>query len=91
MRLISASSQFVRDMCHVCSPFTKRLVHLLQAFEIRMAVTTCAANDPSLWSQAIVKLQYDFKDIDQADTHLFSTRVEHTSEIEIAVSMLEKN
>lgn len=82
MRLVPAGGQFVRDVCHVRSPLAEGLVHLLQALEIRMAILTRAADGPSLRSQAIVKLQYDFKDINQADAHLFSARVEHTPEIE---------
>lgn len=81
MRLIPAGSQFVRDVCHVRSPFTKRLVHLFQALEIRMAVSIRDVDSPSLRPQAIMKLQYDFKDIDQADAHFFSACVEHASKI----------
>lgn len=79
MRLIPAGGQFVRDMCHIRPPLAERLVHLFQALEIRMTVSIRAADGPRLRSQAIVKLQYDFKDIDQADAHLFSARIEHAS------------
>jgi len=81
MRLVPAGSQFVRDVCHVRSPFAKRLVHLFQTLEIRMAVPTRAVDNPSLRSQTIVKLQYDFKDIDQANAHFFSSCVEHAPKI----------
>lgn len=81
MRLVPAGSQFVRDVCHVRSPFAKRLIHLFQALEIRMAVPTRAVDSPSLRPQAIVKLQYDFKDIDQTNAHFFSACVEHAPEI----------
>lgn len=84
VRLISAGGQFVRDVRHVCPPFAERSIHLLQTFEIRMTVSACiiTIERPRLRSQAIVKLQYDLKNIDQAHAHLFSARVEHTSEID---------
>jgi len=46
-----------------------------------MAVPTRAVDNPSLRSQTIVKLQYDFKDIDQANAHFFSSCVEHAPKI----------